>query len=67
MANTRSTVFKAGMEEGRAQVHKAAVDWLENRLVNDRETRPDRGSPEYEFGLELTREFLKFVRELELK
>lgn len=65
--NNRSTVFKTGMEEGRAQVKAAVIDYLRNALVDDKENRPDRGSPEYEFGMNLTRNLMKHLESVELK
>lgn len=67
MTNARSTVFKSGMEEGRAQVRISATNWLKERLVDDKVTRPDRGTPEYEYCMELTRELLKHIEGVELK
>ena len=55
------------MEEGRAQIRVAAVDWLKERLIDDKVTRPDRGTPEYEYCMNLTREFLKHIEAVELK
>jgi hypothetical protein len=66
MANPRSTVFKAGMEEGRQQVRKSTIQFLEDRLVNDKENRPDRGTPEYKFAMDLIRDTVKHIETAEL-
>jgi len=65
-ANARSTVFQAGMEEGRMQVRKAVIEFLEDRYVNAPD-RPDRGSPEGKQLLALTTDLVKFVESVELK
>ena len=67
MANARSTVFKSGMEEGRAQVRVAVVDFLKEKVVDNKETRPERGTPEYEYCMGLTRELMEFIKGVELK
>lgn len=67
MASPRSTVMKSGMEEGRAQVRAALVDHLKERLVDDHEVRPERGTPEYEWAMQFVRETLQFVEGVELK
>lgn len=66
MANPRSTVFIAGMEEGRQQVRTATIAFLEERILTNVETRPDRGSPEYQFAHELIRDLIKHVDTVEL-
>jgi len=67
MTNARSTVFKAGMEEGRMQVRAAAIDFLKDYLVDDKEQRPVKGTPEYEYSMTLTRELIKHIGTVELK
>jgi hypothetical protein len=55
------------MEEGRGQVKAALITHLQDKLINDKENRPDRGSPEYEWAMQFTRETLAFVEGVELK
>lgn len=64
--NARSTVMQAGVEEGKRETKVAVLTWLENRYVHDREKRPDRGSPEAQFMLELVNDLTKYIDTLEV-
>ena len=62
----RSTVFKAGMEEGRSQVRTLVITHLKEKLIDDKGNRPDRGSPEYEWAMDFTNGLVKYLETVEL-
>ena len=49
------------------QVRAAAIDFLKDYLVDDKEQRPVKGTPEYEYSMTLTRELIKHIGTVELK
>jgi len=58
---TNSVRYRLGYEQGFADAKKVVLDELESIVVNDRSLK--RGSPQYNYTLELTRKLAANMRE----
>lgn len=64
--DARSTVFQAGIDEGKRLTKIRVLEHLEAKYIDDKENRPERGSPEAKMILDLARDLSKSIEEWDL-